>query len=599
MQENKIKLPELLCPAGTRAAFEAAVANGAAAVYLGAKVFNARANASNFSFEELSDISSYAHEKGVKIYLTLNTIIYDREMKDCLDAAVKATGSGADALIVADAGLCAALRREYPTIKLHASTQMSVHSADAGKILASNGFERAVLAREMSKEDIRSFTQNAGIESEVFIHGALCVCHSGQCLFSSIVGGRSGNRGECAQPCRLPYGTPGGKSYPLSLKDLSLCKYVPDLIDLGISSLKIEGRMKPADYVGAVTRVWRNLLDEGRAATDEEEQYLADIFSRSGFTTGYFNSQIDKRMLGTRTEQDKRKTDNVQGSNKFKATKRVLEPIDGPDKSELKPVSSFIMQKPVNKRVNFRSAFFFDPWQITGSALDYFDLCYVPLEKYAKAIKDGIDVKGAALPPVIYDSEIEEINKMLKNAKNAGLTDLLISNIGHLHFAKEFDLIPHGNFRLNVCNNETMKRYEDMGFEDVILSPELTLPRIRDIGGKSVTLVYGRIPLMITEKCVGTECGGCQTCESGKAQLVDRMGKKLPVLKVWKHRSAIFNCVPVYMTDKQDALREAGIRSQHFIFSTESAKQVDTLVRAFKAKAEFPLGGTVRRIQQK
>ena len=591
------KLPELLCPAGTRAAFEAAVTCGADAVYLGAKVFNARANAANFTFEELKDMAAYAHKKGVKIYLTLNTLIYDREMRDALDAAVKATEAGADALIVADAGLCRVLRRVYPEIRLHASTQMSVHSAEAGRILAKEGYERAVLAREMSAADIRSFTEHAGIESEVFIHGALCVCHSGQCLFSSLVGGRSGNRGECAQPCRLPYGTPGGKSYPLSLKDLSLCEYVPELIDLGITSLKIEGRMKPAEYVGAVTSVWRRLLDERRGATPDEVRYLSDIFSRSGFTDGYFRSNIDRNMLGTRTETDKKRTEAVK--YKHVPADRTAEAIPSRALPAFPDVRTAELQKPQNARRNFRSAVFYDPWQITQSAQEYFDLCYVPLEKFCKGVRDGVRLHGAALPPVIWDSEEDEVRKMLRNAKSVGLTDILISNIGHLHFAKEFDLIAHGNFRLNVCNAEAMRRYEELGFADCVLSPELTLPRIRDIGGQSLAVVYGRIPLMITEKCVGNECGGCKQCESGKTILVDRMGKKLPVLKVWKHRSEIYNCVPVYMTDRPDALRDAQIRAQHFIFSVETPKQVDQLIRAFRAKAEYPLGGGVRRIQQK
>ncbi len=597
MPENKIKLPELLCPAGSVAAFEAALRCGADAVYLGARGFNARANAANFSYEELSDVTAEAHKKGVRIYLTLNTLIFDREMRDCLSAAEKAAECGVDALIVADAGLCSAILREFPGLPLHASTQMSVHSAAAGKILADRGFSRAVLAREMSKQDIGTFTQTAGIESEVFIHGALCVCHSGQCLFSSIVGGRSGNRGECAQPCRLPYGTPSGKAYPLSLKDLSLCRCVPELINLNISSLKIEGRMKPAEYVGAVTSVWRRLLDENRAATPEEEQYLADIFSRQGFTNAYFNSRIDHKMLGIRTDDDKRRSEKT--ARKQVADKRSAEEIAPPLPHPTCDTSSCVLLKPQKKRENLRTAVFYDPWQITESAKKFFDICFIPLEKYQKALKDGNATGAAVLPPVIYDSEEAEISLMIKNAKAKGLTDLLISNVGHLHFATENALVPHGNFRLNVTNSETMRYYEDLGFYDCVLSPELTLPRIRDIQGRSSALIYGRIPLMVTEKCVGQECGGCKVCDSGKAFITDRMGKKLPVLRCWKHRSEIFNCVPVYMSDKPEILREYGIRAQHYIFSTETAREVDKLIKAFSSKSEFPLTGQTRRIQVK
>lgn len=593
----KSKLPELLCPAGSASAFEAALNNGADAVYLGVRGFNARANAANFSFEELEDVTKAAHAKGCKIYLTLNTLVYDRELRDCLLTAEKAGNAGVDALIVADTGLCSVLLREFPELPLHASTQMSVHNAEAGIILRERGFSRAVLAREMSKNNISSFIKNAVIESEVFVHGALCVCHSGQCLFSSLVGGRSGNRGECAQPCRLPYGNQGGKSYPLSLKDLSLCRHVPELIDLGITSLKIEGRMKPAEYVAAVTSVWRRLLDEKRGATDEEERYLADVFSRSGFTDGYFEDRIDRKMLGVRTEDDKKKAPAkpLYGQADLSSREPVISDRARLDKS----TDSIQLLKPENKRQNFRSAVFYNSRQLTQNAKKYFDLCYIPLDQYATALKEGNAPEGAFLPPVIYDSEAGKIDKMIKNAKAKGLKHLLISNVGHLHFAAENGLVPHGNFRLNVCNSESMRYCESLGFEDCILSPELTLPRIRDIGGRSIAVVYGRIPLMITEKCVGRECGDCRKCDAGQNYLVDRMGKKLPVLRVWKHRSEIFNCVPFYMSDKPEQLRDAQIRAQHYIFSNETPREVDRLISAFTSKAEFPLSGQVRRIPQK
>ena len=355
--------------------------------------------------------------------------------------------------------------------------------------------------------------------------------------------------------------------------------------------------MKPAEYVGAVTSVWRRLLDERRGATPDEVRYLSDIFSRSGFTDGYFHGKVDHGMLGTRTEADKKRTDAVK--YRQLPCKRDLPAIAVPGHGTFPDVHSVPLQKPEQSRTNLRTAVFYDPWQVTKSAQEYFDLCYVPIEAFCKAVKDGIAVKGAFLPPVIWDSEEDEIRKMLQNAKAKGLTDLLISNVGHLHFAREFGLVPHGNFRLNGCNAEAMRRYEALGFTDCILSPELTLPRLRDIGGQSLAVIYGRIPLMVTEKCVGSECGGCKTCEAEKAVLVDRMGKKLPVLKVWKHRSEIFNCVPVYMADKPEALREAGLRAQHCIFSTETPRQVDQLIRAFREKSPCPLGGQVRRIQVK
>ena len=222
---------------------------------------NARIHAGNFTPEELREATKKAHAYGVKIYLTLNTLVTDRELPQFLEAAWDASEAGVDALIVADTGGAAAVRRAIPAMEMHASTQMSGHNSEMAKVLQAAGFSRMVAAREISAENLKKLLRESPIETELFVHGALCVCHSGQCLFSSLVGGRSGNRGECAQPCRLPY---NGNGYPLSLKDLSLAGHIPELIALGVASLKIEGRMKSPEYVRDVTSVFRRLLDENR-----------------------------------------------------------------------------------------------------------------------------------------------------------------------------------------------------------------------------------------------------------------------------------------------------------------------------------------------
>ena len=310
---NKTALPELLCPAGSHEALEAAIEGGADAVYLGGTAFHARMHAQNFTRETLGEGIRTAHRYGVSVYLTLNTLVYDRELRPFLHAAYEAAELGADGLIVADLGGAAAIHREMPTLPLHASTQMCGHNATFGQLLRELGYSRIVLARELSLSDIREAVRDNPLEVEIFVHGALCVSQSGQCLFSSLVGGRSGNRGECAQPCRLPYtGICGGEkcakratAYPLSLKDLSLARSLPALIDAGVASLKIEGRMKSAAYVLGVTRIFRRLLDERRGATDAEMQALGALFSRSGFTDGYFREKIGDGMLGVRSESDK------------------------------------------------------------------------------------------------------------------------------------------------------------------------------------------------------------------------------------------------------------------------------------------------------
>lgn len=301
--KRKEKLPELLAPAGSMEALYAAVSAGADAVYLGGR-FNARAYAKNFDDAALFDAVAYAHAFGVRVYVTLNTLLYDREMQEFLSYARVVRNSGADAVIVADAGAMRLLREQLPGLELHASTQAFVHSLPGAEYYAGLGCRRVVLAREMTGGAIAAVTAACRAETEVFLHGALCVCHSGQCLFSSLVGGRSGNRGECAQPCRLPYN--GG--YPLSLQDLCLAGHIPELIDSGVASLKIEGRMKSPDYVFRVCSVYRRLLDDGRIATPEERKVLAAAFSRGGFTDGYYTGEHRRPMCGVRSEADKEKT---------------------------------------------------------------------------------------------------------------------------------------------------------------------------------------------------------------------------------------------------------------------------------------------------
>ena len=314
------KLPELLSPAGSLEAFRAAIDGGADAIYVGGSAFNARINAKNFSPEELAESVRLAHAYGVKVYQTVNTMIYDRETDELLRATEQSANIGVDAFIVSDLGAASLIHSRLPEMELHASTQMSVHNAAGARFLEKYGFSRVVPARELSARDIKYLVDNNPLEVEIFIHGALCVSHSGQCLFSSLVGGRSGNRGLCAQPCRLPYGCGGeraGDKYPLSLKDLSLASHVREIIDSGAASLKIEGRMKSPEYVRGVTSIWRRLLDEGRDAGRDDVRELAELFSRGGFTDAYYTKTIGRGMLGVRSESDKQLSREVEKFNKI------------------------------------------------------------------------------------------------------------------------------------------------------------------------------------------------------------------------------------------------------------------------------------------
>jgi collagenase-like PrtC family protease len=589
--ENKIKLPELLAPAGSPEALSAAIRAGADAVYMGASGFNARIGAANFTPESLKYEIARAHEAGVRIYLTLNTLVYDREIGDLLKTAEAAYLAGADALIVADLGVASILRRTFPDFPLHASTQMSGHNLEQAKLLAGLGFERMVIARETSREDLALVCRESPIEIEAFVHGALCVCHSGQCLFSSIVGGRSGNRGLCAQPCRLPYSdAKGGKGYPLSLKDLSLAPHLPELIEMGVSSLKVEGRMKPPEYVAGVILIWRRLLDEGRGANAEEMRRLAEIFSRQGFTDGYYVGNIGKNMLGIRTESDKARSASQKTRIDYKNDR---EPIPAYERSA--KASDNKSQRASGKRgkQTVNTAVFYDAAQYTAKASKFFDIAYLPLEEFPKAR----GARGVLFPPVIFDSELPRVRRQLEEAKKLGATDCLVGNLGHIALAREFGLRLHGDLRLNITNNETVAMLESLGFEDVILSPELTLPRIRDISGCTSTVVYGRLPLMVTEKCVGKEIGGCKVCERGQAKLVDRMGISFPVLKIAEHRSLIVNSLPTYILDRPRDLTDGFITRRHYIFTVESPREVDAILSCAQSGAPIP-GGKCRRLPQ-
>lgn len=696
----KAAFTELLSPAGSPAALNAALENGADAVYLGATAFNARMNAQNFTREDLRSGIKRAHALGASVYMTLNTQVLDRELPALLDAARDAYCDGIDALIIADLGAAREIHRILPDFSLHASTQMSGHNTDMGRLLSECGYTRMVLARETCESDIRSFCEHAPIEAEVFLHGALCVSHSGQCLFSSVVGGRSGNRGECAQPCRLPY----NGSYPLSLKDLCLARQIPTLREMGVASLKIEGRMKSPEYVGAVTAVYRRLLDENRAASDGEIAYLAEVFSRGGFTDGYFGKRIGAEMLGVRSESDKETTrtlppfkgltkkapitlsfeasgdqpialcaekngkavtvtgevplpaekaptdaDTVRrqlsklGGTVYEAREvsvkladglmipiawlnalrrnavSALEAIDASPLRERKAVSPPQKEAPAaKKQEQTRSARFASPIQITASARNYFSVRYLPLFSFTER------ANGVILPPVVYDSRRDEVKTALCGALTRGAKHILCTNLGQLSLICEAigetnaeGITVHGDLRLGVMNRASLEMLRAYGVESTILSPELTLPQARDVGkdGGAEMIVYGRLPLMLLEKCVNigkngqkksracascmknhTECG--ESCREyiPSARLVDRKRVEFPVLREWEHRNVIYNSLPTYTADRIDAALRTTLTAHHYIFSLESPDEVDRVIDAYKRK--LPPKGQVRRLPQ-
>ena len=677
------KLPELLSPAGSFEALKAAIDGGADAIYMGGASFNARINAKNFGEDEMSEAIRLAHSYGVKLYQTVNTMVYDREMSDLLHAAESSARAGIDAFIVSDIGAAELLRSYLPEIPLHASTQMSIHNTLGARELEKHGFERVVPARELSHEDILSLVRGTSLEVEIFIHGALCVSHSGQCLFSSLVGGRSGNRGLCAQPCRLPYACEGqrvGERYPMSLKDLSLAEHIREIIDSGVSSLKIEGRMKSPEYVRGVTSVWRELLDGGRDASRADMQRLADFFSRGGFTDSYYKRAIGRGMLGVRSEEDKQASREVEKFNKI--TRKT--PIDmsvclaegEPIRLTLKKgatsvtVTGDIVQKAINAPLgedslrknlsklgdtpftlgkleceirgecilpmsvinslrrdgaerlisaitdkkelvvgkkefkkcqsspkNRQVGRFFTSDQITDTAEDFFDVITLPLEKYALG---NTKANGFVMPVVVFDSEEKKTAELLTNAAKYDPEYAIISNLGQISLVRKY--LPSvkmiADFRFNIGNSQSAAFFEEIGFESYVASAELTLPQLRDLEGAKAAIVYGRVPLMTLEKCVIKELYGdkraCEICAENRAEMKDRRGFIFPIIRESEHRNIVLNSLPTCMSDRQDELVRAKITDRHFLFYTESAKEVDAVIEAHKRS--IALDGKVRRI---
>lgn len=318
---------EILAPAGSMEALRAAVQNGANAVYLGCGMFNARQSAKNFTPEALTEAVKYCHIRGVAVHLTLNTLVSDREMPELVKLIRHAAVSGVDAFIVQDLGVLQQCRAIAPHIPIHGSTQMTVHNLPGVRFCAALGMQRVVLSRELSKEEIRYICANSPIEIEIFGHGALCMGYSGQCYLSAAIGGRSGNRGRCAQPCRQSYGYGRFQNeHPLSLKDNCLVRYVQELEDMGVTSLKLEGRMKRAEYVAAVTDVYSKAAKDGYV-TPEMEAQLHTAFNRQGFTDGYYLGKTGAKMFGIREEESENKAWLKQIRQTYEATEKSLVPI--------------------------------------------------------------------------------------------------------------------------------------------------------------------------------------------------------------------------------------------------------------------------------
>ena len=648
---------ELLSPAGSPEGIIAAVQNGADAVYLGLGDFNARRGAKNFTNEEFEKAVSYCRIRGCKVYVTLNTLVSDREIPEALEAARLANRCGVDGIIIQDLGLVSVLRQALPDLPLHGSTQMSVHNLAGAQAAAEMGLTRVVLARELSLEQIKYISRNSPIETEIFVHGALCFCYSGQCYMSALIGRRSGNRGMCAQPCRLQYSL-GGRmdDYPMSLKDNCLVDRLKEIEEAGVTCIKIEGRMKRPEYAAIVTGIYSKALKEQRQPTAEEMNMLQSAFSRQGFTQGYFDGD-KKDMFGIRGEPENvdklfaatrrayadgelrrvpvhfytvaEKGENIKAiafdddgnraiavgpvpekakhqgltdaylteqmfktggtpyqcvENKAKTDPGLYLPAAAINELRRKLVSELsekraqpperrsgpLPEPPQNVKTLADPKLIIQVRSEDQLTSDLADLrpayLYVPAMLMAEQprlvlpfVEKGT-VPVAVLPRIINDTQMREVHSTLQRLFDYGVNEALVGNIGHAMLAKSVGMKLRADFGMNAFNSYTLEMLTQMGFLSATASFELRLSQIKDLAKPLDTelIIYGRLPLMVSEQCIIKESSGRCSCQT-PAQMSDRMGSVFPVVKEFGCRNVVYNAHKLYLADKKEDLYSAGL----------------------------------------
>lgn len=673
-------ITEILAPAGSPDALRAAVLCGADAVYLGVGELNARRSAENFKTENLKETVDFCHSREVKVYLTLNTIINDSEIRTAQKIIECSYTCGVDALILQDFAAAEIAKSTAPHMALHASTQMSVQSLSGIKELQKAGFCRAVLPRELNKKEIEYLCKNSPIELELFVHGALCMCVSGQCYLSAMLGSRSGNRGACAQPCRLPFSADASGSYDLSLKDLSLADELNELSEMGISSFKIEGRMKRPEYVAAAVTACRQAMNGGIDLRLRDN--LKSVFSRTGFTDGYYKNALGREMFGTR-----RKEDVVSASPILAELSKLYEkekPKFGVDfdfsavlnepvslsaecngiKAEIK--SDFItraaMNKPLDeasvkeqlsktggtqyyiKRISCRID---DGVNVPVSVLNKlrrdvldavteknisspekkicgYDFSYVP--HHAKkteiicrfkneeqipekldgiseivlpmnAIKTRFDA-SAEIPRGIFGNDRKTLENIIKLKEN-GVKNAWAGTLDGIAICKAAEMNITAGLGTNIFNSAALSHYENMGINKALLSAEMTLNQVRNLGGniKRGVLAYGRIPLMLTRNCPVKNKKSCDECRR-QSSLTDRKNISFPV-DCSSGCSELLNSQPVFMADRLNEIKNADFMLLYF--TTESREEVSEIIEAYKKggkpRGEFTRGLLYRGVE--
>ena len=627
--------PEILAPAGNREMLGAAVFSGADAVYLGLTGFNARRTAGNFTPDELREAVAFCHARGVKVHVTLNTLVYDRELSGLADAVRAVAAAGADAVIADDLATAQLVKSIAPTLHLHGSTQMSVHTPEGAKELAALGYDRVILARELSLEEIRAVCEASPIEVEVFVHGALCMSVSGQCMMSAFLGGRSGNRGACAGPCRLPFDAsaglkPGqpGRACHLSLKDMDYIPHLRELMDAGVASVKIEGRLRTPEYAAAVVTACRAVC----AGQPYDEKLVRDIFSRSGFTDGYLTNRNDGKMFGVRTEADEPQPAHKDplpgieralgktGGTPFVMDGLAAEPGEGgfgflpgaawnelrrealdkllEKRSEVTPHAVQAFEMPTYPahtvgQLPALAARFANAAQCPAEAAEKLQYLIFPIAE-AESIPEAWRGKTLLeLPRVMFGRLEQKTAARLDALQDAGFAGAVVNNPAQLRYTDGWTL--YGGLGLNVTNPMSAARYASLGVQGMLLQPETALTAMQAVapGVPTAALCYGHLPLMLTRACPLRNVRDCGKCPGG-GTLRDRKGRDFTVTCSAPGGAGVrtvFNPVPLYMGER---LRELPVDVAVAAFTTETPARVsqilDLLFNAQPFDSEFTRG---------
>lgn len=665
---------ELSAPAGSPEAVRAAVHSGASAVWLGFYDCNSKKNYGSLNESQMAAAAEYCRIRGVKTYVTLDTLLSDSSLELNLRLADKAVNLGADALIIGDMGLMKALRQIYPNLELHAGSRMGIHSLSGVIHAASLGATRAILAKELSADKIKEICRRSPIDIEVYCHGPMCVSYAGLCYMSAFTSRKSCNMDYCLNPCKSSYGF-GAKadSYPLFLTELSLVTHLQELESIGVKSVAIESGSKHPEYTAIVTDIFARSIKNKKKPSEHDMSILREVSQTPGFTDGYYTGNTGTDMLGIPKKPQKKPSSvlasvradymgqdaqcvpvlfyglmqrgmpaRLAAQDDKGNTAKVKGPI--PDMIGKKELTSVALQTQLYKTGN-------TPYYCTGvkSIVDkgiYMDnseinklrneclqelsllrraiapkkknefhaglryinrderpditisvlkadqlsnelaglkpaVIYVPVDELIEAPyritpfwENGKTIICASLPPIIQDGEENELLKKLSSLKDIHIEDVLVNNPGHIQAVKSMGFRVRGDWGLNVTNSQTLKVLKEDGLETATLSFELKLSEIRELSKCMDTelVVYGRLPLLITENCIIKSSLSVCNCDCG-AQLRDKHGAVYPVLKAERCRNIVYSSKKIYLADRQRHYTHLGLWGARLLFTTENEKE--------------------------